>query len=42
MGGSDTLASYVPRLVREWLQSGAPDDLHRRIDGSMVFVDISG
>ena len=36
------LASYVPRLVREWLSSSDPGQLHRRITGSMVFVDISG
>ena len=37
-----TLASYVPRLVREWVASPNPDALHRRLDGTMVFVDISG
>lgn len=35
------LQPYLPRLVRYWDQD-APGDLHRAIDGSMVFVDISG
>ena len=32
---------YLPRLVLQW-DSDAPDSLHRQIDGTMVFVDISG
>ncbi|MEP6658417.1 MAG: adenylate/guanylate cyclase domain-containing protein [Acidimicrobiales bacterium] len=36
-----SLAPYVPRVVREWLDDD-PDTLHRRIEGSIVFVDISG
>ncbi|HEY4584546.1 MAG TPA: adenylate/guanylate cyclase domain-containing protein, partial [Acidimicrobiia bacterium] len=32
---------YLPRMVRYWEQD-APGELHRSIDGSMVFVDISG
>lgn len=35
------LVPYVPRLVVDWLRAG-PDDLHRRVEGSLVFVDISG
>src|SRR5829696_281147 len=38
---STTLKPYVPRLVVEWLRS-YPDELHREIDASLVFVDISG
>src|SRR5258706_11652058 len=36
-----SLAPYVPRVVREWLDDD-PDALHRAIEGSIVFVDISG
>ncbi len=32
---------YLPRLVREW-DDGHPARLHQAIDGSMVFVDVSG
>jgi class 3 adenylate cyclase len=32
---------YLPRLVREW-DDEAAGRLHRAIDGSMVFVDVSG
>ena len=32
---------YLPRLVREW-DHRAPGRLHQSIDGSMVFVDVSG
>jgi class 3 adenylate cyclase/tetratricopeptide (TPR) repeat protein len=38
---STTLKPYVPRLVVEWLRS-YPDELHREIDATLVFVDISG
>ncbi len=37
-----SLAPYVPRVAREWLDSAMSDELHRRIAGSVVFVDISG
>ena len=32
---------YLPRLVRYW-DEDAPGELHQSIEGSMVFVDISG
>jgi class 3 adenylate cyclase len=35
------LQQYLPRLVRYW-DEDAPGRLHRSIEGSMVFVDISG
>src|SRR6266446_143954 len=35
------LTPYVPRLVLDWLRED-PDALHRRIDGTLAFVDISG
>ena len=35
------LQPYLPRLVLDWQQS-TPDALVREIEGSMVFVDISG
>jgi len=35
------IEQYLPRLVREWDEL-APGELHRAIDGSMVFVDVSG
>ncbi len=35
------LQPYLPRLSLEWLAT-EPERLHRRVDGSMVFVDISG
>jgi class 3 adenylate cyclase/Tfp pilus assembly protein PilF len=35
------LRQYLPRLVRYW-DAEAPGHLHRSIEGSMVFVDISG
>ena len=38
---SNVLKPYVPRLVIDWLRR-PPDALHREIDGSIVFVDISG
>ena len=37
-----SLDAYVPRVVREWLDSDHPDAKHQRIDGTMIFVDISG
>ena len=35
------LTAYVPRIVVEWALS-EPDALHRRLDGTMAFVDVSG
>ncbi len=35
------LVPYLPRLVFDW-QREAPDALHRSIEGSLAFVDISG
>lgn len=37
------LAVYVPRLVREWVSDDpSPMSMHRSIEGSMVFADVSG
>ena len=33
---------YVPRLVREWLDSPDPEATHRVMEGSTIFADISG
>ncbi len=33
---------YVPRVVREWVVSEDADRLHRRVEGTMVFADVSG
>lgn len=41
MSVATPLQQYLPRLVRYWDQD-APGELHRTIEGSMVFVDISG
>ena len=41
-GDADALASSIPRVARVWADTGPDEDLHRRIDGSVVFVDISG
>ncbi len=38
---ADVLAPYVPRLVVDWLLD-EPDRVHRTVDGSYVFADISG
>ena len=38
---NEILTPYVPRLVVDWLRE-TPDALHREVEGSMVFVDISG
>ena len=35
------LTAYVPRIVVEWALS-EPESLHRRLDGTMAFVDVSG
>ncbi len=40
-GVSELLRPYVPRLVVDWLRT-TPDALHREVEGSLVFVDISG
>ena len=38
---SELLKPYVPRLVVDWLRT-SPDALHREVEGTLVFVDISG
>lgn len=38
---SVALTPYVPRLVLSWAEE-TPNATHRRIDGSMVFCDVSG
>ena len=38
---ADYLRPYVPRLIIEWLRAD-PHQLHREIEASLVFVDISG
>lgn len=38
---SEFLKPYVPRLVIDWLRED-PTALHREIEASLVFVDISG
>ena len=35
------LLAYVPRLALEWL-SQTPEEEHRRVEGTLVFVDVSG
>src|SRR5687768_5963379 len=35
------LTAYVPRIVVEWALT-EPDSLHRRLDGTLAFVDGSG
>jgi class 3 adenylate cyclase/tetratricopeptide (TPR) repeat protein len=35
------LAPYLPRLVVDWITE-APGDLHREVDATVAFVDISG
>src|SRR6266508_2953590 len=39
--GSDPLIAYIPRLLADW-QRESPDAPAREIEGSLVFVDISG
>lgn len=41
MTDQSSLQSYLPRLVRYWDEQAA-GRLHRSIEGSLVFVDISG
>src|ERR1051325_1659209 len=38
---NDVLTAYVPRLVIEWLRRD-PNQLHQELEGTFVFVDISG
>ena len=38
---SARIQEYLPRLVREW-DDLVPGQLHHNIEGSMVFVDVSG
>jgi class 3 adenylate cyclase/tetratricopeptide (TPR) repeat protein len=38
---SSILKAYVPRLVIDWLRTD-PTALHREVEASLVFVDISG
>ena len=38
---STYLKPYVPRLVIDWLRE-TPDALHREVEATLVFVDISG
>ena len=38
---SEFLRPYVPRLVIDWLRTD-PNQLHREVEASLVFVDISG
>ena len=35
------LTPFVPRVVVDWLRE-APEARHRRLEGSLAFVDISG
>ena len=35
------LAPYFPRLAIEWIGS-SPEQLHRELEGTIAFVDISG
>lgn len=41
MSDNDRLQPYLPRLIRYW-DEDAPGRLHRSIEASMVFVDVSG
>src|SRR3954465_13168130 len=38
---NEFLRPYVPRLVVDWLRT-SPDQLHREVEATLVFVDISG
>ncbi len=40
-GQSELLKPYVPRLVIDWLRF-TPEAIHREVEASLVFVDISG
>ena len=39
--GADLYQFFLPRLVLQW-DADAPLSTHRQVDGTMVFVDISG
>jgi class 3 adenylate cyclase len=41
-GSEDALRPFVPALARSWAATGPVSDRHRRLDGSVVFVDVSG
>jgi len=38
---ADVLAPYLPRVALEWL-AGSPEAAHRRLEGTLLFVDVSG
>ncbi|MGZ8512552.1 MAG: AAA family ATPase, partial [Candidatus Limnocylindria bacterium] len=38
---SELLKPYVPRLIIDWMRT-TPDALHRELEATLVFVDISG
>ncbi|MGO8877301.1 MAG: adenylate/guanylate cyclase domain-containing protein [Acidimicrobiales bacterium] len=40
-GMAERLAPYLPRLALEWL-SETPNEVHRRLEGTLLFVDVSG
>jgi hypothetical protein len=40
-GDESVLAPFVAEPARTWAATGAASDRHRRIDGSVVFVDVS-
>ena len=35
------LAAFIPSLLRRWWRE-APDRAHLRVDGTLLFVDVSG
>src|SRR6185295_17480188 len=38
---TEVLTPYVPRLLLSWVADGL-DDAYREVEGTLVFVDISG
>ncbi|HLF99701.1 MAG TPA: adenylate/guanylate cyclase domain-containing protein [Acidimicrobiia bacterium] len=38
----DPFAPYVPRVALEWSTDDATESSHRIVDGSLVFIDVSG
>ncbi len=40
-GSAARLAPYLPRVALEWL-AASPDAVHQRVDGTLLFVDVSG
>jgi len=40
-GTAQALAPFVPRLALDWLQE-SPEAVHRRLEGTLLFVDVSG